>query len=465
MESMYFIIRLTVVSTCIMCGRDLVHAQSLNFAEQRPFVVGVVPVVGNGVVGGVAVDASGAIERAEQRDLIELRIARRTALEGLAGDIARPSKLRKISLRRLDVLLAAHASPNKPLTPEMLYLAGLQRIEYVFSYPEINDLVLAGPAEGWTVDDAGNVVGENSGAAVLQLIDLIAALRTSDKLAAGEMISCSIDPTPAGLQQFARLMRGSRASPSAQLLRRMEQAMGPQKITLTGVSPESHFARVLVAADWQMKRLGMGLAASPVDGLTSYLELLKHNPGAMPRNAMPRWWIAYGEQSVERDAEWLGWRISRPGVQVCSAAGRLQADGRIAAQLESDPLAKQWADAMTARYDQLAIVEPVFGQLRGCMDLALVTAVFASGDLLTQVGLELPMLLDNSRLQLAAHHVPKTVASHASAFRGKRAWVVSVSGGVELDGARVVNTAGVQAEVREARMHASPNSTKLWWWD
>lgn len=465
MESMYSLIRVIVVSTCIMGGYALVHAQNLSFAEQRPFVVGVVPVVGNGAVGGVAVDANGAIERAEQRDVFELRDARRAALEGLAGDIAKPSKLRKISLRRLDLLLAQHVNQNKPLTPDMLYLAGLQRVEYVFAYPEINDLVLAGPAEAWTVDDGGNIVGENSGAAVLQLIDLIAALRTSDKLLAGELISCSIDPTPAGLQQFARLMSGNRASPSAQLLRRMEQAVGPQTITLTGVSPESHFAQVLVVADWQMKRLGMGLAASPVDGLTSYLELLKDKPGVMPRNAMPRWWIAYGEQPVERDPEGLGWQISRPGIQVRTAARRLQADGRIAAQIESDPLAKQWADAMTAKYDQLAIVEPVFGQLRGCMDLALVTAVFAAGDLLTHVGLELPMLLDDSRLQLAAHRVPKTVASHASALKGRRAWVISISGGVELDVTRVVNVAGVQAEVREARMHASPNQANSWWWD
>ena len=112
---------------------------------------------------------------------------------------------------------------------------------------------------------------------------------------AGELISCSIDPTPAGLKRFARVMRGNRASPSAQLLRRMEQAVGPQTITLTGVSPESHFAQVLVAADWQMKRLGMGLVPSPVDGLTSYLELLNDDPDSTPRTALPRWWIAYGE--------------------------------------------------------------------------------------------------------------------------------------------------------------------------
>ena len=466
-ESLSFLTRFTAVATCVLGGHALAQGppSSLSVASLRPFVVGVVPVVGNGAVGGVAIDATGAIEQAEQRDVAALRTARRAALEGVAGDVNQPSELRKISLRRLDALLAQHASQNKPLTTDMLYLAGLQRVEYVFAYPEQSDLVLAGPAEGWTVDDDGNVIGENSGAAVMQLIDLIAALRTSDELLAGEMISCSIEPTPAGLQRFARVMRGGRASASAQSLRRMEQAVGPQTIKLTGVSPQSHFAHVLVAADWQMKRLGMGLAASPVDGLPSYLELLNDNPRVTPRNALPRWWIAYGRQPVQRDAEGLGWRISPPGIEVRTAAARLDADGRIATEIESDPLAQQWADAMTAHYDQLALLEPVFGQLRGCMDLALVTAVLVTGDLLTHVGLELPMLLDERRLQLAPHHVPKTVASHASAIRSTRAWVVTVSGGVALDVAPAVNDADVQVKVRDARMHAAPRHANSWWWD
>src|SRR6185295_14471956 len=136
------------------------------------------------------------------------------------------------------------------LSSEILYLAGLQRVECVFAYPDSHDIVLAGPAEGWTVDDRGNVVGTNSGAAVLNLVDLIAALRTKDQMLAGKTISCSIDPTPAGLKQFARLTRGNRSSPSPELLGRMEQAVGPQTITLSGVSPESRFAHVLLAADW-----------------------------------------------------------------------------------------------------------------------------------------------------------------------------------------------------------------------
>jgi hypothetical protein len=300
---------------------------------------------------------------------------------------------------------------------------------------------------------------------MLQLVDLIAALRTKDAMLAGELISCSIDPTPAGLKRFARLMRGSRISPSAQLLRRMEHAVGPQTVTLSGVPPESHFAQVLVAADWQMKRIGMGLVPSPVDGLASYLKLLDEVPDRTPRNPLPRWWIAYGERPVECDAEGLSWRIARPGIQVRTAAGRLEADGRIVTEAESDRIAKQWADSMTAKYDELAIVEPVFGQLRGCMDLALVTAILASGDLLKHAGLDLPMLLDEARLQPAQYRVPKSVASQARALRRGDNWVVSVSGGVELDVPRVVNSAEVKTQVREARMQAAPNHSDSWWWN
>jgi hypothetical protein len=462
---MEFLVRFVVVSTCVLGTHAVAHAQStISSVTQRPFVVGLIPVVRNGTVGGVAIDANGAIQQAEDRDVLALRDVRRAAISGLAGDITKPSKLRKISLRRLDALLAKHANQNKPLSPDLLYLAGLERVTYVFAYPESNDIVLAGPADRWTVDDAGNVVGTNSKAAVLQLVDLIAALRTTDEMLAGELISCSIDPTPEGLKRFSRLMRGSPTSPSAQLLKRMEDAVGPQTVTLSGVSPESHFAQVLLAADWQMKRIGMGLVQSPVNGLTSYLELLNDGPNAK-RDPLPRWWIAYGDEPVERDSDGLGWRISRPGIQVRTASGRLDRDGRISNQTESDPLAKKWADSITEQYDELAIAEPVFGQLRGCMDLALVTAILASGDLLKHVDLELPMLLDEARLKLAAHQVPKSVASHATAHRRGRSWVVSVSGGVELDVPRVVNRADVQAEVGEVRSQTLPNHINSWWWD
>ena len=114
---------------------------SIGEVTQQPFVIAVVPVVANGAVGGVAIDANGVVAKAQERDVVALREARRGAMSGLARDVTKASPLRKISLRRLDATLARHASQQKPLPSEILYLAGLERIEYVFAYPETHDVV------------------------------------------------------------------------------------------------------------------------------------------------------------------------------------------------------------------------------------------------------------------------------------------------------------------------------------
>ena len=79
----------------------------------------------------------------------------------------------------------------------MQYLAGLTSLQYVFYYPDSQDIVIAGPAEGFMLDSLGRPVGIASGRAVLQLEDLIVALRAfgpdGKKTAT---VGCSIDPTP-----------------------------------------------------------------------------------------------------------------------------------------------------------------------------------------------------------------------------------------------------------------------------
>ena len=91
--------------------------------------------------------------------------------------------------------VAECAKNNKPIPDAVKYLAGLQRIRYVFVYPEQKDIVLVGPGEGWKVDAKGNVVGVTTGRPVMLLDDLLVALRTAQAAAQGG-ITCSIDPTP-----------------------------------------------------------------------------------------------------------------------------------------------------------------------------------------------------------------------------------------------------------------------------
>ncbi|MFM8703289.1 MAG: DUF1598 domain-containing protein, partial [Planctomycetia bacterium] len=58
----------------------------------------------------------------------------------------------------------------------------------------------------------------------------------------------------------------------------MQDAMGPQRVTVGGVPGDSRFARVLVAADYRMKRVGMGLEPAGIAEVPSYLSM--EPPGA-----------------------------------------------------------------------------------------------------------------------------------------------------------------------------------------
>ena len=141
----------------------------------------------------------------------------------------------------------------------MRYLAGMQRVQYVFVFPEQQDIVLAGPGEGWKMNDEGEIVGVTTNRPVMLLDDLLVALR-SIEAAQQSGISCSIDPRKEGLVKLQALLQnrpvlGDDPSP---MIAAIEEALGPQTITVAGVPETTHFARVLVAADYRMKRLGDG---------------------------------------------------------------------------------------------------------------------------------------------------------------------------------------------------------------
>ena len=120
---------------------------------------------------GIAIDAEGVL-RVKFFDpngqLMREQIA--AAKANLGPKLASFSKMRKVSLNRLERAIMDH---QNTITDEMRYLAGLQRVRYVFFYPESNDIVLAGPAEGWASDASGRTVGIGTGRPVVQLQDLV----------------------------------------------------------------------------------------------------------------------------------------------------------------------------------------------------------------------------------------------------------------------------------------------------
>jgi hypothetical protein len=441
---------------------------AVGFTQQKPFVTGLIPVVGRGgAVGGVSIDAQGVVARSDVETSSRLRDARLRALAEIDSDLNQASTMRKVSLRGLIAALEERRRAGLPITDDLQNLAGLTRVEFVLVYPEHNDIVLAGPAEGWQVDQQGHVVGRTSGQPVLQLDDLLVALRTaSQQPKTGELITCSIDPTEEGTRRFTRLVHSRNLQVNEQAVARLEEAAGPQQITLTGVAPGTHFAHVLVAADFLMKRLGMNLERSPVEGFPSYMEMLQASSAPAPKNAMPRWWMAPRYEPLLRDADGLAWQLRGPGIETLSEEGFLGRGGKVvAARAKGHSLAKEWADTMTEKYEALALKVPVFAELRNCMDLSVVAALIVKEDLPGRAGCDLDLLLDEKWIAVAEYHVPKTLDSRVSLIRKDRQWIVSVSGGVEIDSWSVLEQVEVQTKLAGVRAKATAARPKNWWWD
>ncbi len=219
---------------------------SVSSVTYRPFVTSFIPVVGRGgAVGGISIDAEGVLSRTQVDDGRHLRNAWLKASQPSAAALGSPSDLRMVSLAKLETALARHLAGGSRLPDELFLLAGLRRVEYVFVLPDRQDIVLAGPAEGWRMDEQGEIVGRSSGQPMLRLDDLLVALRTARSAAQGQGISCSIDPNEKGLARLQRLLkrRSWDDLSDINIKEQIEQAVGPQQITLTGVPPDSHFAQ------------------------------------------------------------------------------------------------------------------------------------------------------------------------------------------------------------------------------
>jgi uncharacterized protein DUF1598 len=418
-----------------------------------------------GAVGGVSIDAMGVVSAPSIQQQQQLEQLRQQALEQPPADLQAFTKLRAVSLKQLDAAIAEHrsqsgANDNSPLPDELQFLAGLQRVEFVFVYPQRNDVILAGPAEGWRMDALGNVVGATTGRPVLLLDDLMAAFRArgASRL---EPISCSIDPTPEGLRRLQAHARGLRTigNPEATAAG-IERAVGQQTVSVAGVPGWSHFARSLVAADFRMKRLAMNIEPAPIEGMPSYLHLMKAGGHGM-QSTLPRWWLAPMYEPIATDGRQQAWHLRGQGVQCLTQSDFVNAQGQIERRDVQGKTAAAWAKIMTERFDELCAHDSAFGHLRNIMDLAVVGALLERYALLDVAQLELPNILEAE--SMIRYPAPRPLATTASLMKKGRNWIISASGGVQIQPWSIIERIEKVGSLGVIHGQMADTSGRLWW--
>jgi hypothetical protein len=406
---------------------------------------------GGQAVGGISVDAAGIVRNLDPRAVESLAEERVKALadanwSGKTGDA------RKVSLKAVAAAVKTSVEQGTPLPVEVLFLGGLQHIEHVFVDPDRHDIVLSGPADELAVDASGAVVGATTRRPPVHLEDLIVALRSIDAARAGGM-TCSIDPKPEGITALQNMLRrqGTMGPDPQATLTAMEKALGPQKVAVGGVPADSRFARVLVAADYRMKRIGMGLEESGLASLPSYLDMV---PAGGKAASLPRFWLEADYDPIARDPDELAWHISGRRMKCLTETDVAAGSGMKRGAAPADAIARKWCAAMTTSYSALAEKQPNFAELSNCIDLAVVAALIHGQQLAERAGCDLKPLVDPATLTLPKYDVPSQVPTVATGVKKGTAWVLSASGGVKFQPWQFASQTAESADVATNRAEA-----------
>ena len=469
-------IRSSNVCRCAVVLATLGFAASSAIAQDGGGGDGGVNVDTNaGSVAGIEVDANGVLRTRVFRDRSGQLSRRRIQQLAARKDpkLASPSKLRKVSLNRLEEALATRLSQGGDATDAMRNLAGLTRLQYVFFYPETNDIVIAGPAEGFINDAAGHAVGMNSGSAVLQLEDLIVALRAfGPDGVATEIISCSIDPTQDGLQRMQQFLVNisGRVAPhdDRRIAHGLRESLGLQTVSVRGVAPETHFAQVLVEADYRMKLIGIGLEKAPVP-ITSYVK--RARPANVARNALQRWYFVPDYESIKMSEDQLAIELIGNGAKLIGEDEHVGVDGSRVRSGRADRASQMFVQSFTKRFAELSRRVPVYGQLRNVIDLAIAAAHIQQEDFYSRSGWSLGVFAREDVYPVQIHNAPEKVETAVNVVWKGRTLMTPVGGGVNIEARRALQGENVatddDGELGDLRgtIDVRGLDAGQWWWD
>ena len=422
-----------------------------------------------GNYAGVVIDANGVLHKRVFSDvggqLQRERVA--SARATLSPDLCAYSKLRKISLNRLEKVIQ---SRRGILNDEMRYLAGLLRVRYVFFYPDSNDIVIAGPAEGWVPDPAGRVVGITSGRPVVQLQDLAVALRMFPPNGRPtQLIGCSIDPTQEGLaamQHFLRTTQPDFNNPRV-FAEELRNSLGLQVVTINGVPPRTHFAQVLVEADYRMKLIGIGLERPPVK-MVSYVGRARLNDVA--RNAMQRWYFVPDYQCIRESEDGLAMELVGDGVKLIGEDEMVTSSGERRRAGRGNRASQAFVLGFTKKYTELAERSPVYAELRNLIDLSVAAAYMQRQDLYARANWDMPFLGSEEAYPIECYDIPKTVETAINIIGRGNMLGFPVGGGVEIRAAEALETDNLltdkKGKVAKLHQELKPDLAEdQWWWD
>ncbi|WP_437185956.1 DUF1598 domain-containing protein [Planctomicrobium sp. SH668] len=386
----------------------------------------------DGPASGIIIDANGVVQVQDARPVHVGQLKKQIqkfANATLPTNVVVESAQRVLSLKNLEEQLQGLSDAAKPIPVELMYLAGLQRIDFVVFNPETRDVLIVGPAEAFGPDAAGRMIGLSSGRPALRLDDLLVALRVTSQNEFS--IGCSIDPQPQNMQSLQNFLRANSTPATTDLIQarfqQMGRILGQQEISVWGVPETSHFATALVEADIRMKRISLGLEPSGVPQIKSHLSMLKPQG-----NSLQRWWFVPMFEPLETNSERTIFGLKGQRAKLLSQEEITDAGGRRSDAAVTRVSTERFAQKFTEHFEDLAEKSAPFAELQNLYDLAVVGALIQIEGKRHLKGNEFPILMTESRLAIPQSIAPKRIPSQVN-YRDAGNTVLGLVGGVNIN--------------------------------
>lgn len=285
------------------------------------------------------------------------------------GATAATAQVRAVSLKLLQEKLKA-CQPQGSCPDELLLLGGIKRLSGVVADQASRDLILLGEAD------------EDS--PPLHLEDFVLALRNAwlsyAPLEGGvyqySYPGCSIDPNPQVIQRLQAVGHKVFGAPSDE--KGMERTLSewgsvcesPQAVRVIGIPFDTHFAQVMVQADYDMKLLADGSDALDTPGFQSVAdmeverargELLGGQKFTIPPPVLNRFWLFPGENVYEEGQGVV--LIKSCPIRLLTEQMHTNGGRSLVGSGSADSRAQVFAESFTALYPQVAQRRPVYAEL------------------------------------------------------------------------------------------------------
>ncbi len=276
---------------------------------------------------------------------------------------------------------------------------------------------------------------------------------------------CSIDPDPMVMRELngiaARVMTGD-----GTVQKEWDRVCKkPQDVRVMGMPFHSHFAKVLVQADYDMKSQVDGSDPLQISGLESITQMTlaqirrdveADRPISIPLSSMNRFWFYPGKNAWEEgDGVVL---IRESPVTLLSSQTFVNAKNQVVDAVERDPIAEKFAERFTQHFDEVADRRPIYRQLEGLFRFVALAKILEDKVRSTSAEATLGYYLDDYRV--ARTDVPTQLPgrSHVDGFEHRRA----VTGGVEVMTLRLPSCGGVSIDIEaEAKNYRPDRGGKL----